>query len=796
MNINQEINNLLNTGKADEARNIIKNELIKNPNSAELYNYLGATFYMEGNLEKAIENYKLSIEFDNKNPFCLNNIALCLLKSNELERAENYSREAISYKNDFFEAFNTLGLILTAKGELNESIEFFKKSLKINPDFFDAYVNIANSSKLLRDYTEAEKFCLEAQKKQPLNSDVLNLLGSIYYETSELDKSIKFFDEAIQINPNNSNYHNNKALLLRELGNYEEAKKCLRKSIFLDPRVASNYNTLGIILKLEGHHIDAYRCFLKALIFQPQFWAARSNFSDSLRYLKSSRLSKFELKMLTECIKDQRIDHGLYTQFLQKILIFEIKKLFKKDLEINQEIEVNNDNFSFLDIELITNSLKYSLITNLSLENFFKQIRFFLLNDYSVSKFSNSLNNLKKRYLEALSLQCFFNEHIWNINDIECKSIEELSDDIYASLDNNDENVFYKILLYATYKQLINDKKIKEYCLQNSNQIPDNLVECFKIILFDQIKETELEKEIKSISSIENEVSKKVKDQYEERPYPRWRNINLGETRPYISHIKRDILPNNPDISTLSDNPKVLIAGCGTGKHPLSMSMRYANSNITGLDLSFKSLSYAYRKMIEGKIKNVELIQGDILDAGNLNQKYEVIETVGVLHHMEKPEEGLDILLNQLVDGGYIKIGLYSKIARKKIADLRKNFSEDDKSRKIDSIRDIRSKIIKESDEEFRRVALSSDFFTTSTFIDLLLHAQEINFTIPEIKDLILRNNLSFLGFQVSSPLIKEDYLKKFPEDKNCLNLDNWNDYENHNNHTFAAMYQFWCKKN
>ena len=100
MNINQEINNLLNIGKAREARNIIKNELIKNPNSAELYNYLGATFYMEGNLEKAIENYKLSIEFDSKNPFCLNNM-LYLLKSNKLEIAENYSREAISYKKIF-----------------------------------------------------------------------------------------------------------------------------------------------------------------------------------------------------------------------------------------------------------------------------------------------------------------------------------------------------------------------------------------------------------------------------------------------------------------------------------------------------------------------------------------------------------------------------------------------------------------------------------------------------------------------------------------------------------------------
>ena len=39
---------------------------------------------------------------------------------------------------------------------------------------------------------------------------------------------------------------------------------------------------------------------------------------------------------------------------------------------------------------------------------------------------------------------------------------------------------------------------------------------------------------------------------------------------------------------------------------------------------------------------------------------------------------------------------------------------------------------------------MSSDFFTTSTFIDLLLHAQEINFTIPEIKDLLLRTTFPF----------------------------------------------------
>ena len=74
-----------------------------------------------------------------------------------------------------------------------------------------------------------------------------------------------------------------------------------------------------------------------------------------------------------------------------------------------------------------------------------------------------------------------FNEHIWNIN-VENKSIE-LSGDIYASLENNDENVFSEILLYATYKQLINDKKIKNTAYKTVIN-SDNLIACFKIILF------------------------------------------------------------------------------------------------------------------------------------------------------------------------------------------------------------------------------------------------------------------------------------------------------------------------
>ena len=49
----------------------------------------------------------------------------------------------------------------------------------------------------------------------------------------------------------------------------------------------------------------------------------------------------------------------------------------------------------------------------------------------------------------------------------------------------------------------------------------------------------------------------------------------------------------------------VLIAGCGTGQHTLLAAKMDNTLNITSLDLSKKSLSYAIKKCQEYDFKNV-----------------------------------------------------------------------------------------------------------------------------------------------------------------------------------------------
>ena len=119
---------------------------------------------------------------------------------------------------------------------------------------------------------------------------------------------------------------------------------------------------------------------------------------------------------------------------------------------------------------------------------------------------------------------------------------------------------------------------------------------------------------------------------------------------------------------SISDNKisNILIAGCGTGIQIIEAS-KYSNCEITAIDLSKASISYAKRKVDEYGLKNVNFIEMDILELELIGKRFDLIECSGVLHHMNDPIKGLSSLFNVLEPKGFLKLGLYSKYARAEI---------------------------------------------------------------------------------------------------------------------------------
>jgi len=308
--------------------------------------------------------------------------------------------------------------------------------------------------------------------------------------------------------------------------------------------------------------------------------------------------------------------------------------------------------------------------------------------------------------------------------------------------------------------------------------------------------ELSLRGSIPSIDLITEGTSVAVKDQYEDNPYPRWVNIGILQKSMTISEIINltgiRVLSHGSDSSNQSN---VLVAGCGTGQHSIEAAVRYANSNITAIDLSLSSLSFALRQTRELNIENINYLHGDILDLTSWENMFDVIETTGVLHHMSDPMLGWRILKRCLKPKGLMRVGLYSGLARAGLSEVREKMGELERPITNQKIYDYRNKVLDNAGVEFENLARYPDFFSTSELRDLLFHVQEHTFTLIEIKNMLNELDLVFCGFETVDEKTKEAVSAGGGDSESLFSLDAWHNFEQLNPHYFSGMYTFWVQR-
>ena len=181
------------------------------------------------------------------------------------------------------------------------------------------------------------------------------------------------------------------------------------------------------------------------------------------------------------------------------------------------------------------------------------------------------------------------------------------------------------------------------------------------------------------------------------------------------------------------------------------------------------------------------------MDLGKLGKQFDIVESVGVLHHMADPVAGWRVLTNCLKPGGLMKIGLYSELARQDIVKMRKEISKAGLGSSDIEMKSFRNMLVKSDKNYHRLIVKSSDFYTMSTLKDLLFHVQEHRFTIAQIQEFLADLGLKFCGFE-SCSIVADFKLTNTSED-DLYNLDKWHTYEVKHPGTFSGMYQFWCQK-
>ncbi len=410
-------------------------------------------------------------------------------------------------------------------------------------------------------------------------------------------------------------------------------------------------------------------------------------------------------------------------------------------------------------------ALELVLVSGTLLEAFLTQLRAALLRiaaetpDYKVLDL-----------LCALAQQCFINEYVFAHTGPELREATRLRDAILQG-----EVRPLSVAAVACYFPL-HTLAVAEDLAQR--EWPEAVARVIKQQVREPFEESRGRDLIPALTPVEDATSRAVQKQYEENPYPRWTVSAPAGGRPAGGGPSEDIL----------------IAGCGTGKHSIEIAQLAPNARILALDISRTSLAYAQRKTREAGIANIEYAQADILKLGALGRTFDVIECVGVLHHLADPLAGWRALLPLLRPQGRMCIGLYSEIARRDVVEARAFIALRGFSPTADGIRACRQEIMR-GGERLRWASLTnvSDFFSMSGCRDLIFNAMEHRFTLPQIKAFLDAEGLQFLGFEIS-PRILDAYQRANPGAA-LEDLDRWHAFEQANPNTFASMYQFWVQK-
>jgi 2-polyprenyl-3-methyl-5-hydroxy-6-metoxy-1,4-benzoquinol methylase len=597
--------------------------------------------------------------------------------------------------------------------------------------------------------SEAERRYRHILSLAPNHAETHGMLGTALFAQGQIDEAIAHFERGAALKPNLAGAHDDLGKAYMAAERPDLAIRAAARALEVDEteRRRKFFAQCARFAPLDSDNRHLHKLILRALV---EGWARPR-------------------ELARPCIALIKLDRSV-SEYIARANSAWPKRLPAEELFGTTGLGTLSRN------ELLCRLLESDPVTDIGLERVLTNVRYAFLVDAAEHGTEETL----LAFCCSVARQCFVNEYVFSLTEGEADLAERLRTSLDEALAAEEPYPPLWIPIVGAYFPL--------YALKNAQTLLDRpWPHPVAALLDQQIKQPAQERQIATtipaLTNIDGEVSRAVRQQYEENPYPRW--VQAGP-------------PGQPPILN-SREPRqaldVLIAGCGTGLSTTEFARHAAAARILAIDLSLASLSYAKRMAESFGLSTIEFAQADIMKLASIGRSFDFIDASGVLHHLGDPWEGWRILLSLLRAGGAMEVGLYSERGRRNVVAARAMIAQRGYRPIPQDIRRCRDDIAATPEGSLlKSLTRSDDFFSMSECRDLLFHPQEHRLTLPAIKAFLAANNLQFTGF-VLPPAILRNFAMRFPEPAAMTDLDRWHTFESEAPDTFAGMYLFSLRK-
>tara|TARA_Y100000590_G_C15740581_1_gene1020147 strand:+ start:4568 stop:5398 length:831 start_codon:yes stop_codon:yes gene_type:complete len=251
----------------------------------------------------------------------------------------------------------------------------------------------------------------------------------------------------------------------------------------------------------------------------------------------------------------------------------------------------------------------------------------------------------------------------------------------------------------------------------------------------------------------------KVLEFYDKLPF----NI-YGDLKAAEEQIKKfnplNIYPEIKKIIERNKKAKIIDFGCGGGWLVNSLSYHLKEKiEVSGVDFNPKVIDYANKLKFSLNL-NSNFICSDLFTF-NSEKKYDLIISLGVLHHTNNCEEAIKYISKFGSLNSYVFLGLYHKYGREPFLKYFKNMIDKSDDYKFQKYKSLHS--IKDEKKLY------------SWFRDQVLHPHETQHTFEEVKNIFDSIKYKIISTsinkfekikKISDIILEEKKLKKYSEEK------------------------------
>lgn len=715
-------------------------------------------------------------------------------QAGQLAEADRLYGEVLAAEPQNIHALHLRGALAHAAGRNEDAVELISRAIALDGNVPDFHYNIGLALWALSRRPEAIRHWVRAIALNPNFAQARLNLGNALREQGRYDDSIAQLRAALQLQPQSQSplAHNSLGLSLAKAGRHDEAMPHYTRAIALQPLLIDAYLNLAMSHANRGETGDAIAVAMRSIEVR-ETPENKALFARLVSGFLLDRDNEPLRRMLTRALTEGWTAPSPFSPTAIALIRHSpVRPLIDRAAEAwparLPATELGRQELVALRDPLLRALMQSTVVHDPGLEKFLAACRFALLEIAEAAPPGETADELLDAAC-AMARQGFINEYVYAADEDEEARARQLRDRLNDALSAGAAASPLWVATVAAYCPL-HELGAADALLARSWPAP------IAALLDRQVRalreEVALRTAIPQLTPIEDDVSRAVQTQYEANPYPRWITAGTQRQYPHIDAYLRDLFPAATFQPLGKRGLDILIAGCGTGQHAILTTQQFEGARTLAVDLSRASLAYAAAGTHALNLK-IEYAQADIMRLGTLEQRFDLIESAGVLHHLADPWAGWRVLLSLLRPSGFMRIALYSEVARWGVVAAREEIAQRGYGASTAEIRRFRRELMQRDDSAAQNVMRMIDFYSTSECRDFLFHTQEHRMTLPAIKRFLAEQNLRFISMEVS-PVRARQYTTRFPNDPAMTDLDNWDAFERDNPATFDTMYRFWVQ--